>query len=104
MSKIPAPANVEIFYEKNPLYRTIHADGLIGGPTPNNSIYLGFYASRSVIPKSMTHNINDDGTLNSTGTPGADSKSGIFREIEIGVYMSKDTAKDMYEFLKKIFE
>jgi hypothetical protein len=97
------PEQIEIFYEKNPLYRTIHADGVIGGPTPNNFIYLGLYASRRVIPKSMLHEVNSDSTLNPIGTP-KDTKSGIFREIEVGVYMSKDTAKDMYEFLKKIFE
>lgn len=96
--------NIEIFYEKNPLYRTIYADGLIGGHTPANAFSFSFYATRNPIPKSSIHEINFDGTIESEGMPSTESKLGIIREIEVGVYMNKETAKDIYEFLKNFFE
>jgi uncharacterized alpha/beta hydrolase family protein len=100
----PKPAQIEIFYEKNPLYRTIYTDGLIGGLTPANAVSLSFYATRNPIPKSTLHEVAPNKAVNPTGIPSKDSKFGIIREIEVGVYMNKETAKDIFEFLKKIFE
>ena len=97
-------ANIEIFYDKNPLYRTIYTDGLIGGITPANAVCLSFYATRNPIPKSTLNEINSNGTVNPIGQKSEDSKFGIMREIEIGVYMNKETARDIYEFLKTIIE
>lgn len=98
------PPQVQIHYEKNPLYRTIYSDGLVGGITPTNAIHLSFYATRNIIPKSTSHVIQKDNTLNPIGEPSKDSKVGIMREIEVGVYVNRQTAKDIYEFLKKILE
>ncbi|RFS21438.1 hypothetical protein DVR12_16205 [Chitinophaga silvatica] len=96
------PPQIQVHYEKNPLYRTIYCDGLIGGVTPTNMISLSFYSTRNTIPKSTTHTIN--GNTLSPGEPSKDSKLGIIREIELGVYINRDTAKDIYEFLKKILD
>lgn len=104
MEDSPKPIQIEVFYEKNPLYRTIYTDGLIGGLTPANAVSLSFYATRNPIPKSTLHEVESNKTVNPIGTPSKDSKFGIIREIEVGVYMNKETAKDIYEFLKKIFE
>ncbi len=97
--------SVDIHYEKNPLYRTIHADGAVGGVTPLNQVNINFYSTRNSIPKSMNQKINDDGTLNEESIEiSTDSKSGIIREIEIGLYMNRQTALDIYNFLKTILE
>lgn len=96
--------NIEIFYEKNPLYRSVYSDGLIGGLTPTGSISLSFYATRNPIPKSITHQIAQNGIVNPKGDISEDSKLGIIREVEVGIYMNKKTAKDIYDFLKKIIE
>jgi uncharacterized alpha/beta hydrolase family protein len=96
--------SVNIFYEKNPLYRTIHTDGLIGGITPKNVVNLNFYSTRNAIPKSVTHLINSSGKLEGKGTRSEDSKVGIIREIEMGIYMNKETAEEIYEVLKKILK
>jgi hypothetical protein len=98
------PAKIQIFYVKNPLYRTIYADGLIGGPTPVNMINLTFYATRTTIPKSTLHEVEDNGHVNPIGIASQDSKIGILREMEMGVYINRETAKDIYEYLKKILE
>lgn len=46
---------LRFFMKKNPLYRTVYADGLIGGVTPLDSVNLSFYATRNPIPKSSFH-------------------------------------------------
>ncbi len=104
MEESAKPAQIEIFYEKNQLYRTIYADGLIGGLTPTNSISLSFFATRGPIPKSALHKIGPNNLVDPIGIPSKESKTGIIREIEVGVYMNQQTAKDIYEFLKKILE
>ena len=93
--------SIQIHYEKNPMYRTIFADGAVGGIAPTNLVNLSFYATRNAIPKSIIHNVSDDGVLDD-GNVSDDSKAGFIREIEIGVYMTKQTAKDLYNFLKNI--
>jgi uncharacterized alpha/beta hydrolase family protein len=95
---------IEIFYEKNPLYRTIFVDGAIGNATPTGSFNLTFYATRKTLPKSVKHEISTDGSVSPIGKASDDSKNGIIREIEVGMYMNKDTAKELYKFLKTIFE
>ncbi len=97
-------ATINIYYEKNSQYRTIHADGVLGGLTPKNAINLNFYSTRNVIPKHRIHQITSSGTLEKVGINSEDSKKGIIREIEFGVYMSKETATEIYEFLKIILE
>lgn len=97
-------ANINIFYEKTNQYRTIYTDGLVGGITPTNDINLNFYATRNSIPKCVTHKISPDGEVDINGIKSDDSTKGIIREIEVGVYMNKNTARDIYKFLKQIFK
>lgn len=103
MEDLNKKPSINIYYEKNPSYRTIYTDGVIGGFTPDNtSININFYATRHAIPKYRKHSINPDGSINQNGVPSEDSKSGMIREIELGIYMKTETAESIYEFLKKI--
>lgn len=95
---------ISIHYEKTPSYRTVYTDGVIGGITPANSISLSFYATRNPIPKSTIHNVLSNDAVDPIGILSPDSKQGIIREIEVGVYMNLETARDIYEFLKKILD
>ena len=97
-------ANINIYYEKNPLYRTIYSDGIIGGLTPKNMINLNFYSTRNTIPKSVNHSLNSFGMLDKVGTRSEDSKIGIIREIETGVYINVETAGEIFEFLKIVLK
>lgn len=103
LAKEVSQTDLRFFYEKNPLYRVVYTDGLIGGLTPTGAINLNFYATRSTIPKSVLHTI-EEGKLSPKGIPSEDSKKGVMREIEIGIYMNKKTAREIYEFLKKFVE
>jgi predicted ABC-type ATPase len=97
-------ASINIYYEKTPMYRTIHSDGVIGGLTPKNMVNLNFYSTRNAIPKAITHAISASGSLDKEGIRSADSKIGIIREIESSVYISKETAEEIFEFLKKVLD
>ena len=97
-------SSINIYYEKTSMYRSIHADGLIGGITPKNIVNLNFYSTRNSIPKSVNHSINYNGELDEFGVNSPDSKVGIFREIEMGIYMNKETAEEIYDFLKIILK
>jgi hypothetical protein len=97
-------ASINIYYEKNPMYRTIHSDGVIGGLTPKNMVNLNFYSTRNTIPKSVNHSLDATGKLDKKGIRSEDSEIGILREIEAGVYISKETAEEIFEFLKKILK
>lgn len=102
MSDIPEnPNHIDIYYEKNPTYKTMYVDGLIGGKTPTGSINMNFYSTRNFIPKSVRHEV-DGGLLRAEGVNSKDSKFGIIREIEAGIYMDEKTATDIYEFLKRV--
>jgi hypothetical protein len=96
-------SEITIHYEKNPEFRTVYTDGLIGGITPTGMVNLNFYATRNIIPKSVAHEVTSDGKLENPGVNSEESKDGIVREIELGVYMNQDTAMDIYEFFKKMF-
>ena len=105
MEKEAGINSVDIHYEKNPQYRTIHTDGAIGGVSPIGMINLAFYSTRHAIPKSINQKLNPDGSMSQEPTTiSEDSKSGVIREIEFGVYMNKQTAQDLYNYLKNIFE
>lgn len=96
--------SVKIFYEKNPLYRSIYTDGAFGGVTPLNQINLSFYATRRPIPKSIEFELTEQGGLGKPISISEDSKIGIMREVEVCIYMNRNTAKEIYEFLKKTLE
>lgn len=100
----PSKQEIAIHYQKNPFYRTIYADGLIGGKTLANAYSFSFYATRNPIPKILVHDVDQDGTIEPIGKSSEDSKIGIIREIEIGIYMNETTARDIYVYLKKQFE
>ncbi len=92
--------SIKIHYEKNSQFRTVYVDGAIGGITPTNSVNLNFYSTRHPIPKYVEYELNEDGTLNKEGLPSSDSKSGIIREMEFGIYLNHESAIDLFEFLK----
>ena len=93
---------IEIHNLKNPLYRSVYADGVIGSITPSNKVSLSFYASRKTIAKSERYQINEDGTLGKLIEKSEDSKKGVVREIEFNVFMDRKSAEGLYVFLQKM--
>jgi hypothetical protein len=96
----PIKDKVNIHYQKNPLYREIHVDGLFGGLTPKGKVSLNFYGERLAIPKCEEHAITKEGKLGRLTKVSEDSKDGIIREIEFGTYFDIEVIKDLKNFLE----
>ena len=93
------PSKLKFDYIKSNVFRVIHADGVIGGPTPRLSIHMDFWSERFPIPQQTVHEVNPDGGLGEELKEERQSRKAIVREVEIGVVMDLDTAKSFREWL-----
>lgn len=80
-------------------FRQVHVDGAYGGITPPGLINLSFYAERLPIPKSSDYSLNEDFSLGEKLKDSEDSKQGVVREYEFGIYCDLKTATDIKNFL-----
>lgn len=94
------PKSVTIFNKIQNNYREIHIDGAFGGITPQGLINVSFFAERSPIPKSAKFNVTPQGTVGNQISISEDSKQGIVREFEFGVYMAPHVAVAVIAFLQ----
>lgn len=83
---------------KNPLFRTVHVDGVIGGITPTGLVNMNFYCQRNSIPKGSVFEKQTNGSLKLINHL-PDSKDGIIRELEFGVYLDLNTCKRLQLWL-----
>lgn len=84
---------------KSALFRVIHADGIIGGPTPQGYLHFAFYSERPPIPRRMVHTLSDTGSL---GEPLMDKmvvRDAIVREMDIDVIMNWQVAEQFHIWL-----
>jgi len=98
---VDAPAALRIHYIKSNAFRVVHADGVIGGPTPNGHLHASFYSERLPIPTVTVQTLRDvgggravlgDETLR-------EGKDGMIREVEVGVTMTLELAKKLHAWL-----
>ena len=80
-------------------FREIHVDGAFGGITPRGQINVNFFAERFPIPKSTNYFIEESNLVGDKVKDGEDSKIGVVRQYEFGVYFDLKTAKDIRSFL-----
>ena len=93
----PPPKRIEFHYVKSNYFRVIHADGAYGGVTSRGLIHLDIFSERSPIPQKTQHEITVNGKLGKEVEK--QGKSGVVREVEIGVVMNLDNAKSLVEWL-----
>ncbi len=98
----PTAPSASFDYIKSNLFRSIRADGAIGGITPNGHIHMAFYSERHAIPKREVYSINEDGTLNELRE--AYTRSSYVREMDVDVFLALDVAKNVHEWLGKVIE
>jgi len=84
-------------------YRQIHVDGAYGGITPRALINLSFFAERVPIPKSSDFEIENN-AIGKLIKNSDDTKTGVLREYEFGVYMSIEVAKSIVALLSAQIE
>ena len=92
---------ITIHNNKSAQYREIHSDGASLGITPTGSFYLNFFSQRNAIPKGTIFELTKTGQLGKLISLTPDSKTGVIREHEIGIYMDLQTCENLKELLEQ---
>ena len=96
----PADQSLLIFeYIKSPSFRVIHADGAIGGLTPQGNIHFALYSERTAIPRMHVFKANPDGTLGAQISEQTVTRPGIIREMDVDVVLSPQVAEGLLAWL-----
>jgi hypothetical protein len=98
MGEPEKPRELKFHYIKSNFFRTVHADGVLGGLSPTASIIMNFYSERQAIPKIVTHEIKPDMTLGQELKK--EGKEGIVREVEISISMGVPAAQALKDWLE----
>jgi hypothetical protein len=102
-----APIKVQFHYIKGPSYRESACHGVIGGPTPQGKIWMGFFTERNPLPRMVEFHILPpaDGSTSiqfneAATTPDLiDTKEGVVRHVEFGTYLDLDVAERLQNWL-----
>ncbi len=81
-------------------YNPEYVNGAYGGIGPKGELIVNFYLERQGIPKSHTHEVKEDGSLDSP-IVGNQQKSefNVIRYINTGIILNLDSAKQIYNWL-----
>jgi len=91
--------NMEIdsHFIKTADYKTIQVTGAWGGVLGNGVLNLNLFTERIPIPQRIVLEVDTDGkTVKEKYKEG---KTGIVREVQVGILMDYQTTKNIYEFL-----
>lgn len=95
--KSASKQKVTINYLKTPNYRTYFIDGMYGGITPNGKIFAELFIQRNPTPKTVTQEINEDGSMGKIEK--SEGKKGLIRQVEASLLMDIETAKSFAGWL-----
>ena len=95
---------IDIHYMKTSGFREVPCDGALGGSTPHGKLWLAFYNERFPLPRVMRQKLkmsNDSNETLDVSSPATvvESRRGLIRNVEFGVYMSLETASDLHQWL-----
>ncbi len=83
-------------YNYNPTY----VNGAHGGLSPRGELIMNFYLERIPLPESITHEINQNGTIGGEiEMEPADLKNSLVRYIENGVVLNYQSARELHQWL-----
>ncbi|HUZ61505.1 MAG TPA: hypothetical protein VMU83_22200 [Hanamia sp.] len=86
-------------------FRHSHVDGAYAGITPRGLVSVSFFSERGPIPKASDFRITDENKLGELISNSSDSKTGILREFEVGIYLDIMTTKALITLLsEKVIE
>lgn len=94
-----ADNTVAFDYIKTAQFRSIHADGAIGGITPNGNIHLAFYSERPAIPRRVVQRVTPSGALGDEVQERRESRNSIVRELDSDLFLSLSVAKGVQKWL-----
>ena len=97
---------MRFFYLKSNAFRVVHVDGVIGGPTPSGLLHASLFSERAPLPTMVEHAVDDlgGGKLRLGAEVSKESKDGFVREVEVGLMMSLDKAKQLRDRLDRNIE
>ena len=90
---------VKFHYLKSSAFRTVHADGIVGGIAPTGFLNATFFSERFAIPTSSTHLVNPNGTLGEEVNEERTSREGVTRELEVNLVMSPQVVSKLHQWL-----
>jgi len=95
------PDKITFHYKVSPNYALYKISGAHGGIGAQGDIIANFYSERHPIPKSVTHELKENGTL---GEPPIDieKKEGVIRDVLFGFSLSAQNARSIGEWLIKM--
>lgn len=100
------PKTVDINWIKTSQFREIACDGIVGGPSAQNKLWLAFYNERFPLPrlvreKLIPTSVADEYLIAEGEGQPLESKSGIIRNLEVGVFLNKEVAIQLRDWLSK---
>lgn len=81
-------------------YNPEYVNGAYGGIGPKGELIVNFYLERQGIPKSHTHEVKEDGSLDSPKAENQEeSELNLIRYINTGVILNLESAKRIHDWL-----
>jgi hypothetical protein len=81
-------------------YNPVYVNGAHGGVSPRGELVMNFYLERMALPESITHEINQNGTIGKeTAAEPDDLAQSMVRFIESGVVMNYQNARELHLWL-----
>lgn len=92
---------VTVYNKILPTFKSVHVDGAYGGITTRGFINVSFFAERSPIPTSSTFVVTQDDKIGDFIKNSEESKVGLIREFEAGIFMDIEVAKALVSLLSQ---
>ena len=90
------PIKLDAHYVKSSHYRTIHADGVWGGITPQLNIQMAFYSEHHPIPEIVHYEVKPGEPLKEVKRTASE---GVVREVEAEMIVSLELAESVVRWL-----
>jgi hypothetical protein len=94
----PSP-EVAFDYIKSQYFRVVHADGALGGLTPQGHLHFAFYSERPPLPRRVVHPVNNAGQLGDPILEKMVIRDALIREMDVDVIMRLDAAEQFHKWL-----
>ena len=83
-------------------YNPIYINGLFGGITPRGEVVINFFLERHGLPRSQTHEINEEGFIGGEiEREPKDQRDSMVRYVEQGIILNLQNAKALNKWLEE---
>jgi hypothetical protein len=100
---------VKFITEKDPSFRTYHADGAWGMANAVGNIQLSFFVEHNPLPISVLHPINKDGNISNEGEITSLNEQDennfiVIRDFQMAVVLQLEAAKNIHRILENFIK